>query len=113
MLNTVITYEDIKSAEKAGKPIHITCPYCGAQYLPGEIYMPEALLGRPIDVVRDSLGKIICVDYQEVDTMPNATETFTCEYCEQPFDVEACYISYKVVKSDPSKNFKQEYVPLL
>ena len=113
MLKTVISYEDIKKLDEAKKSIHIDCPYCKAQYLPGEIFMPTALVGQPVEVVKDSFGKIIYVDYQKLDKMPNATETFVCEYCEQPFDVEAGYITYKVTKSDPEKNFKQDYVPLL
>lgn len=113
MLNTVISKLDIESEKDSGKPIHIECPHCKAQYLPGEIYLPGALIGQPLEVVKDSMGKIIYVDYQKVDRMPDRIESFTCEYCEQPFEVEAGYIQYKVKKSDPAKNFKQEYVSLL
>ena len=113
MLKTVITYEEIKKLAEAKKPIHIDCPYCKAQYLPGEIYMPAAIVGQPVEVVKDSYGKIIYVDYKKVDRMPNTSETFVCEYCGQPFDIEAGYITYKVSKTDQEKNFKQDYVPLL
>lgn len=113
MLNTVITYERIKDLADAGKPIHIECPHCHAQYLPGEIYMPGALIGQPPEIVKDSLGKIVYVDYQKIGKMPNGNETFICEYCDQPFDVEVGYIAYKAKKADPAKNFKQDYVSLL
>ena len=113
MLETVLSFEDFKKAADAGKPIHISCPHCKAQYLPGEIFMPGAFLGMPIDVVKDAFGKIICVDYKDIDKMPNKVETFVCEYCEQPFKVEAGYITYKVSKADPETNFKQKYVSLL
>ena len=113
MLNTLITYEDIKKAADSGKPIHLECPFCHAQYLPGEIYMPGALIGQPSDIVKDADGKIICVDYKKVDSMPNSKETFICEYCDQPFDVDAGYIAYKTTKADPGKNFKTQYVSLI
>ena len=35
----------------------IKCPQCGAEYLPGEIYMPGSLIGQPDEVVRDSFGE--------------------------------------------------------
>ena len=113
MLKTVITYEDIKKAAEAGKPMHIECKHCKAQYLPGEIYMPAALVGQPVEIVKDSSGKIVYVDYKKADKMPNACETFICEYCGQPFDVEAGYIAYKVKESAQETNFKQEYVSLI
>ena len=109
----MLTFEDIKKAADAGKPMHITCPFCKAQYFPGEIFMPGALLGHPSEVVRDDTGKIIFVDFHEENKLPTARETFVCEYCHQPFDVEAGYISYKAKESAPETNFKQEYVPLI
>ena len=37
----------------------ITCPRCGAQYLPGEIYLPKAFLGQPKLIEKDFAGKIL------------------------------------------------------
>ena len=90
----------------------IKCPGCGAEYLPGEIFMPNAIIGQPDEVVKDSLGKIIYEDYYTVDREPNLMESFTCEYCNKPFVVEAV-VSYKAKEEAPEKNFKEQYVSLL
>ena len=90
----------------------ITCPHCGAEYLPGEIYMPGAIIGQPSEVVRDSLGKIIYEDYETPDTEPTLTEHFICEYCEKPFVIEAI-VSYKTKEEAPEKDFTTKYVSLL
>jgi hypothetical protein len=89
----------------------IKCPHCGAQYLPAEIYMPEAFLGRPEDLVKDSLGKILYEDYQE-GREPDMIEHFTCEYCDKPFVIEAT-ITYKSMEEEPEKDFSTQYVSLL
>ena len=90
----------------------IKCPHSGAEYLPGEIYMPNSIIGQPDEVVKDSLGKIIYEDYSSVDREPSLTESFTCEYCDKPFIVEAT-VSYKAKEEAPEKNFKEQYVSLL
>lgn len=90
----------------------IRCPHCGAEYLPGEIYMPGSLIGQPTDVVRDSLGKIIYEDYDPVDREPDPVEHFTCEYCEKPFIVEAV-VTYKTKEESPERDFQSQYVSLL
>lgn len=77
MLETVISLKDIENAKVAGKPLHIDCPHCRAQYLPGEIYMPGALIGQPKEIVKDSFGKIVYVDYLSEDKMPDRVESFT------------------------------------
>ena len=35
----------------------ITCPHCGAQYLPSEIFIEEGLLGDAHSIIRTSDGK--------------------------------------------------------
>jgi hypothetical protein len=113
MLNTVITKLAIADLnEEAKKKLLITCPHCKAQYLPGEIYMPGALIGEPREVVKDPSGTIVYVDYHKVDKMPNMAESFVCEYCDQPFEVEAT-ITYKTKEAAPEINFKQTYVSLI
>jgi hypothetical protein len=90
----------------------IKCPHCGAEYLPGEIYMPSAIIGQPDEVVRDSLGKIIYEDYFTADHEPNLTESFTCEYCNKPFVIEAV-VTYKTRTEAPEKDFSSPYVSLI
>ena len=90
----------------------IKCVHCGAEYLPGEIYMPGSLIGQPTDVVKDSLGKILYEDYDPVSREPNMTEQFICDYCEKPFIIEA-NVTYKTKEESPENDFQNKYVSLL
>ena len=90
----------------------IRCPHCGAEYLPGEIYMPGALVGQPDDLVKDSMGRILYEDYSTPDREPDMLEHFTCEYCEKPFVIEAT-VTYKVKEEAPERDFSSQYVSLL
>ena len=89
----------------------IKCPHCGANYLAAEIYMPGSFLGRPEDIVKDSLGKILYEDYQE-GKEPDMIEHFICDYCDKPFIVEAT-VTYKSMAEEPEKDFSQQYVSLI
>ena len=89
----------------------IKCPHCGAEYLPSEIYMPGAALGRPEDIVKDSFGRILYEDYQE-GKEPDMLEHFICDYCEKPFVVEAT-ITYRSFEEAPERDFQSQYVNLL
>lgn len=93
------------------KTTSFKCPHCGAQYLPGEIYMPGALIGQPEDIVKDSLGKILYEDYAE-GKEPAMIERFICDYCDKPFVVEAT-ITYKTTAEEPEKDFSSQYVSLI
>ena len=90
----------------------IKCPTCGAEYLPGEIYMPGSLIGQPDEIVRDSLGKIIYEDYYTKEREPDNVEHYTCEYCDKPFVIEAV-ITYKTSSEAAEKDFSTQYVSLL
>lgn len=63
----------------------IKCPYCGTEYLPGEIYIPEHFLGRPENVERDLSGNIVYDD----GVMQDLTEDYTCLKCDRTFHVLA------------------------
>ena len=69
----------------------IRCPYCDAEYLPGEIFLPNYFLGKPTEVVRDFSGKLLYYDGVDQDFK----EAYTCDYCNNTFDVVA-KITYKV-----------------
>ena len=90
----------------------IRCPHCGAEYLPGEIYMPGSLIGQPDEVVRDYTGKILYEDYYTVAREPDMIEHFTCEYCERPFVIEAT-TTYRTREEAPENDFSTKYVSLL
>ena len=113
-------YHNLKDISKEGssliacidKTTLITCPHCKtATYLPGEIFMPGALIGKPADVVRDTLGSLICVEYSD-ENKPNTPEHFTCEYCNRPFIVEAT-ITYKTTAEAPEKDFSTDTTSLI
>lgn len=101
----------MKSTTENKTPL-ITCPHCGCQYLPGEIYMPDALVGQPTDIVKDALGKIIYKDYEPESKAPDMVEHFVCDQCDKPFVVEAV-LSFKSSKEIPENDFSTPYVSLL
>ena len=89
----------------------IRCPHCGAEYLPGEIYMPGSLIGQPTDLVKDSFGRILYEDYPE-GKEPDMIEHLECEYCNKPFVIEAT-VTYKTREEAPENDFSTNYVSLL
>lgn len=89
----------------------IICPHCKFQYHPSEIFLPDDFTGKPEQVIKDALGKILYVDYQE-GYEPNATEHYTCENCGKPFVVESS-VSYKVKKEAEELDFSTDKVSLL
>lgn len=94
------------------KKMLITCKHCGAEYLPGEIYMPGSLIGHPDDIVKDALGKIIYVDFDPETNAPDMIEHYTCDYCDKPFIVEATLV-FKSREEEPENDFSTQYVSLL
>ena len=63
----------------------ISCPKCNYQYLPGEIFDPKYFLGQPKHIIRNSIGEILGYEGIAMDL----TETFTCEHCNEEFEVTA------------------------
>ena len=63
----------------------ISCPKCNYQYLPGEIFDPKYFLGQPKNIIRNSIGEILGYEGIAMDL----TETFTCEHCNEEFEVTA------------------------
>ena len=88
----------------------IKCPYCGAEFLPSEIYLRDYFLGKPFgNIERDEKNRIILDDdgnpihYQGI--LQDLKEEFNCDFCDKKFEVEA-YIKYNVRGIE----FKEEYV---
>lgn len=77
------------------KNILIKCPYCGRQYLPGQLFVPNEFLGQPTDVIRNSNGEIVGFQGSTMDT----TEEYICDTCDNKFRIEAS-INFKVTKVD-------------
>ena len=63
----------------------ITCPRCGYQYLPAEIYVPNSFFGSPKYIKRNISGEIQSVSGKE----PDYTETYKCDNCNTSFKVLA------------------------
>lgn len=81
----------------------IKCPYCDAEYLPGEIFLPDEFLGQPTDVEKDYKHQILFNGGKD----QNVEETYTCDYCGKQFTVKAD-INYKVDKVN-AVDFSSDY----
>lgn len=84
------------------KEIVITCPVCGTEYLPAEIFYPNEFFGRPqgIDKLR---GKIENFD----GTSMNLEESYQCDNCNHYFNVQT-KIQFKtseITKFDMNKGY--------
>lgn len=88
----------------------IMCPHCHAQYHPSEIFMPGDFLGKPDNLIKDALGKILYEDYQEGHE-PSFSERFECEECGKPFFVDAT-VTYKTREVPEEQDFSTEYSSL-
>lgn len=67
-----------------GKLTVITCPHCGYEYLPAEIFVPTSTMGKPSNILRIG-GKI---EYFEGSTF-DGNETYVCDNCQTKFNVTA------------------------
>ena len=81
----------------------IKCPYCGYEYLPGEIYVPNNFLGKPNKIIRDE-GKI----YSFEGIQQDLTESYICDNCNKNFLVIA-KVTFETHK-DPKETFEEEYI---
>ena len=81
----------------------IVCPHCGREYMPAEIFMPEDLLGKPMEVIRNEAGHI---EFYLGDS-PDFIETYICDECNTEFKVEA-NLTFNVSVSNEA--FDEEYV---
>lgn len=71
----------------------LTCPKCGREYTPAEIFYPTEFFGNPKTVLRDEIGKIESI----TGTDMNTTEYYECDMCGCEIKVEA-EIQFKVYK---------------
>lgn len=99
------------AAEVKQKELVIKCPHCGYEYHPAEIFTAISFTGKPVDIVRDCLGKIIYVEYEKGKEL-DLVEHYVCENCERAFQVEAT-ISYKVKEEKEELDFTNQEVSLI
>ena len=93
----------------------IKCPHCNWEYEPGEILYPEKLLGKPENVIRDTLGKIIYTEYHTerggVEEIPVFTEEYYCDNCGRNFVIEID-LNFKTRQQDEELDFSDTSVSL-
>lgn len=83
----------------------IACPYCGAKYMPSEIFLEEGILGDAHDIVKTSKGNIENYLGKPYDLH----ETYVCDYCNKEFKVDGS-MTFATSKVD---DFEEEYVKQL
>lgn len=79
----------------------INCPYCDAEYLLGEIFVPKFVFGNVSNIIKDKEGKILSYDGEELDT----DETYECDVCKKRFSV-SLLIKTKV---DKPEDFSEQF----
>ena len=86
------------------KVVTIKCPYCNCEYLPSEIFVPQALVGHPKHIEKDIHGKIL----NSYGTMWDPIEYYTCDKCNTRFRIKA---DVKFNTSiDHKRNFNENFV---
>jgi hypothetical protein len=88
----------------------LKCPHCGAEFLPGEIFYPDNVIGGCTEIIRDPLNKIIYEDYREGEE-PLEVEHFECPFCEKPF-IARVHLTFETAKEDEALDFSEETVKL-
>lgn len=88
----------------------IKCPFCGAEYLPGELLIPNNVVGQPSQVTRDSFNHIIYYEYLE-NREPLAKEKYVCDFCGREFVINI-KPSYTTNKQDELLDFTVNSVNL-
>ena len=82
----------------------IKCPYCGAEYLPSEIFMPEDLLDKTYTIHKSKDGIIEFAEGEDAELI----ESYICDYCDKQFKIFA-NINYIVMRD----GIEEEYVTKL
>lgn len=97
--------------DQAKNTVIIKCPHCGREYLWSEIFYRDDISGKPKNIIKDALGHIIYVDYEE-DSEPTLTQKYICDDCNKPFITEAI-IKVETRSEEEALDFSEEYVSLL
>lgn len=86
----------------------IKCPCCGTEYLPAEIFLPNAFLGKPSNIDKEHItGKITNFYGKTMDTK----EHYVCDRCNTPFKISAKIQFF--TREDENYNFEEEYTSSL
>lgn len=82
----------------------LRCPYCNIEYLPGEILIPNYIIGQPKEVDRDEDGNIIW----NSGINQNLKETYICDRCHKKFNIKV-KLDYTTEKTDDI-DMSEDYV---
>lgn len=64
---------------------YIKCPCCETEYMAAEIFLPNAFLGYPREIIKDEKGTVL--NYEGNDMC--LSEEFICDNCGKKFSIEA------------------------
>jgi len=81
----------------------IKCPHCGYEYTLEELFLASDILGKPRDLVRDPLGKILYCGWEE-DSEPEYKTKYICDHCNKIFNAEL-KITAVATKEDEAVDF--------
>lgn len=84
--------------------ITLRCPVCGEEYLPSEIFMPDAVFGKQYDITKNDRGDIMF--YLGDD--PDYNEEFICNSCNTKLEV-TMKMSFDVTPKE-NDEFEEEYI---
>ena len=80
----------------------ITCPVCGQEFVPSEIFYPDDIIGHPTEIVKTTSGKI---DFF-FGPGPDLTETYVCDNCGTKLQVTAnVFYKVKAVENEMDKEY--------
>ena len=78
------------------KKTTIRCPHCNTEYLPAEIYFPDSFVGKPFNIIKDEVGKVLGFSGADMNTV----ETFVCDTCGKRFNIDASITFKTTVATD-------------
>jgi len=81
----------------------ITCPVCGQEYLPSEIFIPNDFFGKQREIHKDESGKIVFYLGEDM----NLEEEYICDSCGAKLKVST-NLSFTVDSDD--KTLEEEYI---
>jgi hypothetical protein len=61
----------------------VKCPKCNAEYFLEELFIPDEVIGKHKDVVKDLKGKIVYS--KEVSESSEICDDYICDYCGANF----------------------------